>query len=76
MPDNQTFMTTSAKNASLIVKASDSSSAQILKYLIEIQNPILNASIRTTPVNTNDIIHDGSKKDLKFFLKIYFRIKS
>lgn len=59
--DNQTFTTSTAKNASLIVRASDSSSAQILKYIIQIQNPIENASIHTNPVDTTEIIHDGSK---------------
>ncbi|RNA30190.1 polycystin-1-like isoform X2 [Brachionus plicatilis] len=57
--DNQTFTTSTAKNASLIVRASDSSSAQILKYIIQIQNPIENASIHTNPVDTTEIIHDG-----------------
>lgn len=64
--DRQTFITSGAKNASLIVRASDDSSAQVLKYLVEIQNPVLNVSIWTNPANTNNIIHDGSEKIFNF----------
>ncbi|CAF0876239.1 unnamed protein product, partial [Brachionus calyciflorus] len=59
-PDNVTFATSIEKNATLVVKASDPNSAQILKYIVQIQTPVVNASLRTLPSDTSGILNDGT----------------
>lgn len=57
--DSVTFTTSLPRIAPLVVTASDGFSSETLKYNIEIQNPVLDVLLTTTPLDLTNIANDG-----------------